>query len=61
MNGRDTKDMGEIPLNRQLLLGRLENEVASVNKRSDYRGTFRSQILELRPGNIKFLFLSPGR
>ena len=57
MNGRDTKDTGEMALNRQLLLGRLENEVATVNKRSDYRGTFRRQILELRPGNIKFLLL----
>jgi len=56
MNGRDTKDTGEMALNRELLLGRLENEVATVNKRSDYRGTFRRQILELRPGNIKFLF-----
>ena len=33
MNGRDTKDMGEMALNRQLLLGRLENEVTTVNKR----------------------------
>ena len=61
MNGRDTKDMREMALNRQLLLGRLENEVTTVNKRSDYKGTFRHQVRELRPGNIKFLFLSPGR
>lgn len=34
---------GEMALNRQLLLGRLENEVTTVNKRSDYKGTFRHQ------------------
>ena len=61
MKGRDTKDMREMALNRQLLLGKMENEVVSVNKRSDYRDTFRSQILQFRPGDIKSLFLSPGR
>lgn len=42
--------------NRQLVLGGRKNKALSVNTRSDDRDTFKSQILEFRPGNIKFLF-----
>lgn len=61
MKGRDIKDTGEYGSGQRffgvgLVLGRMRNKVIFVNMRLDYRGFFKSQILEFSLGNIRFFF-----